>query len=143
MAKCGHDICPDDNCNLKHLFNQGALIRCRKVQKCIETSCSSFKAYQGGFALFDACIGHCHREWNDRKNPSNYRTFEAYACANFDPVVLLENFGADICNVAWEETKGGKVQSEQEKLNTQQQKQLAAVFVVVLALLAIFLLTRK
>lgn len=143
MAKCGHDVCPDDNCNLKHLFNQSKLIRCRKIQGCIETSCSSLKIYEGGFALYDACIGHCHREWNDPKNPNNYDTMSEYACANFDPVVLADNFGANICNVPIEQTKVGEVQTQQNKLNTQQQKQLTAVFVIVLALLAIFLITRK
>lgn len=143
MAKCGHDICPDDNCGWKYPFNKTRRNRCRSIQQCIESSCNGLKAFQNGFALYDACIGHCHRDRSDPTNPDRYPSVESYACNNFDPVVLADNFGANICNVPIEQTKVGEVQAQQNQLNTQQQKQLAAVFVVVLALLAIFLLTRK
>lgn len=137
MAKCGHDVCPDTNCGLKHPFNGGRRARCRRIQGCVESYCSELKALgPNGFTLYDACIGHCHDD-GAAKYPPKYQHVDDYLCANFDPISLVEYFGVNPCEVAEGETKIGKINAAEDNSNRQMLIGLAAVAVVVGVLLLI------
>lgn len=143
MPKCGHPICPDTNCGWKHPFNDVKRSRCNRAQKCISTYCSGLKLFTGGAALYDICVGHCQGDEKGGTYPPNYKGTTDYACANFDNATLVDNFGANICGVDYKETKVGQLEEAANKDNSNQQKMVGAILVVVLALLAIFALTRK
>ena len=138
MAKCGHDICPDDSCGWKHPFNKGRRENCRRVQRCFEESCSSLKALgPSGFVLYDVCIGHCHRSETDPKYPSKYPTPDQYICANFDPVALVDYFGVNVCGIAEDKTKAGQVKEAATKSNVQTRNVLIFIGAVILILLIV------
>ena len=130
MAKCGHDTCPDTNCGLKHPFNGGRREVCNRRKNCFEVNCSSLKALgPSGFALFDVCLGHCHRDPSDAKYPGKYPTVEQYLCENFDPVALVDYFGVNPCGVAPGETIVGKSQAKEDAT-------AIVIWIVVVAIIA-------
>lgn len=139
MAKCGHDICPDDNCGWKHLLNKKRRENCRRVQRCFEESCSSLKALgPSGFALYDVCLGHCHRSSSDPKWPSRYPTPDEYLCANFDAVTLVDYFGVAICAIPdGKETANDKVKKASEASNSQTRNALIFIGAIILLLIVI------
>lgn len=141
MAKCGHDICPDDNCGLKYPLNGGRRARCRRIQGCIETSCSTLKATgPNGFTLYDACIGHCHFSEDDPKYPPNFQNVNDYLCRTFDPVSLVEYFGVNPCEVPVEQTAVGQVNAKEDAANQQTQTNLLVIAgIIVLLILLLFL----
>jgi len=135
MAKCGHDICPDDNCGLKHPFNGGRRARCNRIKGCIESRCSTLKALgPNGFTLFDACIGHCHDDGLP-KYPGKYTNVNAYLCDNFDPVTLVEYFGVNPCGINEADTKIGKINEAENAANNQVLIGLAVVAIIIVILL--------
>ena len=136
MAKCGHDVCPDDNCGLLYPLNGGRRARCRRIQGCIEADCSSLKAAgPNGFALYDACIGHCHKIETDPTYPPNYASVNDYLCANFDAVSLVEYFGINPCAVPIDQTSVGQVNAKEEDANKQTQNSLLVIAAIVLLLI--------
>lgn len=140
MAKCGHDICPDDNCGLLYLLNGGRRYRCRRIQQCFEDRCSSLKTLgPSGFALYDACLGHCHRVENDPTYPENYASINQYLCANFDPVTLVDYFGVNVCGVPEEQTQVYQQQQAEVKNSATTRKYLGVIAGVIVVLLLIFL----
>ncbi|MEZ4941842.1 MAG: hypothetical protein R3D58_13260 [Saprospiraceae bacterium] len=144
MAKCGHDICPDDSCGWKHPFNKSRRNNCRRVQACFEETCSSLKVLGGsGFVLYDACLGHCHRKPNDPKAPGRYPTPEQYLCANFDPVTLVDYFSVDICDLPdGKQTQQQKRQQEEDESRAQTRNALIFIGLIVLILL-VFVWNKK
>ena len=144
MAKCGHTICPDDDCGWVYLFNGGGRANCRRVQRCFEESCSSLKALgPSGFLLFDACLGHCHRQENDPKYPSAYASTNEYLCNNFDPVTLVDYFGTNECGVDPEQTKLGQIEEATARYDARTRMVLIFIAVVILILLAVLLWKNK
>ena len=144
MAKCGHTICPDEDCGWTYLFSGERRDNCRRVQHCFEDSCSSLKALgPSGFLLYDACLGHCHRQENNPKYPSAYASTNEYLCNNFDPVMLVDYFGANVCGVPGEETKVGQVQQATEASNAQTRWVLFFIAIVILILLSALLWKNK
>ena len=144
MAKCGHTICPDEDCGWTYLFSGERRDNCRRVQHCFEDSSSSLKALgPSGFLLYDACLGHCHRQENNPKYPSAYASTNEYLCNNFDPVMLVDYFGANVCGVPGEETKVGQVQQATETSNAQTRWVLFFIAIVILILLSALLWKNK
>ncbi len=138
MAKCGHDICPDDNCGWKHLFNKKRRNNCRRVQRCFEESCSSLKALgPSGFLLYDVCLGHCHRAENDPKYPPAYPSVDEYLCNNFDPVTLVDYFGVNVCGVPESQTKVGQVNAAASQSSTANRQILLFIGLLILILLIV------
>ena len=144
MAKCGHTICPDEDCGWTYLFNSERRDNCRRVQRCFEGSCSSLKAFgPSGFLLYDACLGHCHRTQTDPKYPSAYTSTDEYLCNNFDPVTLVDYFGANVCGVAQDQTKVGQVQEATAQSNAKTRRVLVFIAIVILILLTVLLWKNK
>lgn len=144
MAKCGHDICPDDNCGWKFLFNKGRRNDCRRIQRCFEDSCSSLKTLgPSGFLLYDACLGHCHRTEADPTYPPAYPSTEEYLCNNFDPVALVDYFGANVCGVPAAQTQSGQVREASAAANAQTRQALLFIALVILILLSVLLWKKK
>lgn len=142
-VKCGHPICPDHNCNLKFPFNGGARARCKRIQGCVSSHCSSLKALgPSGFVLYDACIGHCQDD-GSAKYPPKYPSVNEYLCENFDPVALVEYFGVNPCAVDVDVTKIGQQNKAADDANRQMLIGLVAVGVVVTVLLIMLTKTNK
>ena len=144
MAKCGHDICPDDNCGWKYPFNKNRREDCRRIQRCFEDSCSSLKALgPSGFLLYDACLGHCHRDEYDPQYPPKYPSVNDYLCANFDPVALVDYFGVNVCGVPADQTQVGQVQQAAAQSAAQTRRVLLFIALIILILLAVLLWKKK
>lgn len=141
MAKCGHDICPDDSCGWKHPFNKDRRENCRRVQQCFEDSCSGLKALgPSGIVLYDACLGHCHRKATNPNYPGAYDSVNAYLCNNFDPVTLVDYFGVNVCGVPEDQTGLGKKQQAADESNSQTRAALIVIAILIVVLLIVWLL---
>ena len=141
---CGHTICPDEDCGWSYLFSSERRDNCRRVQRCFEESCSSLKVLgPSGFLLYDACLGHCHRDKTNPKSPSVYASTNEYLCNNFDPVTLVDYFGANVCGVPDDQTKVGQIQEAMEQAGVQRRRVLLFIAVVILILLIALLWENK
>ena len=141
MAKCGHDICPDDDCGWKHPFSSERRNNCRRVQQCFEDKCSSLKSLgASGIILYDACLGHCHRDAKNPQFPGAYDSVNEYLCNNFDPVVLVDYFGVNVCGIPDDQTVTGKKNQYTEDANTQTRNALVLIGIIILVLLIAWLL---
>ena len=144
MAKCGHDVCPDDNCGWKHALSRTRRNNCRRVQRCFEEYCSSLKAFgPSGFLLYDVCLGHCHRAEDNPKYPAAYPTTDAYLCDNFDPVALVDYFGVNVCGVPGDQTNVGQIQTAAAQSGARTRQVLLFIAGVILVLLAVLLWKNK
>lgn len=139
MAKCGHPICPDTNCALKHPFNRGRRNTCKAVQRCVSERCSTLKALgPSGFTLYDVCIGHCNGSPTSATYPTKYQTPDAYLCANFNAVDLVDYFGINPCQINEADTKVGQLKAASASDNNQTQIALLFMGAFAAILLIIF-----
>jgi hypothetical protein len=139
--KCGHKYCPGVKCGVLHPFNKKKRNSCNSVVGCINDRCQTLKAYgDAGFTLFDACVGHCNGSSTDATYPQQYQNTTEYACAVFDPGILVDFYGVNPCDIDMKDTITGKITVQEEKLTAESNKTLLWVGGIAGIALLIYLL---